>query len=106
MPESTGKPQQKAAQRKSAPKDAAREAARRAARKAKRQRRAARAQGPTPEWYKYVMFGLMVVGLLWIITFYVTQGLFPFPQLGNWNIMIGFAIAITGFLMTLGWRGK
>ena len=51
------------------------------------------------------MFGLMVVGLLWIITFYVTQGLFPFPELGNWNILAGFGIAIVGFLMTLRWRG-
>ncbi|BCT74316.1 hypothetical protein SCMU_01580 [Sinomonas cyclohexanicum] len=102
MPESTDKPQQKKPQQGTGTKDAAR----RAAKKAKRQRRAARAQGPTPQWYKYVMFGLMVVGLLWIITFYVTQGLFPLPELGNWNIMIGFAVAITGFLMTLRWRGQ
>lgn len=110
MPESTDKPQQKpaaaapkkAADRKAADRNAAE---RRAAKKAKRQRRAQRATGPTPQWYKYVMFGLMVVGLLWIITFYVTQGLFPFPELGNWNILAGFGIAITGFLMTLRWRG-
>ena len=115
MPESTDKPQQKpaaAAPKKAAdPKAADRRSAnrkaaeRRAAKKAKRQRRAQRANGPTPQWYKYVMFGLMVVGLLWIITFYVTQGQFPFPELGNWNILSGFGIAIVGFLMTLRWRG-
>jgi hypothetical protein len=110
VPESTDKPQQKpaaaepkkAAERKPADRKAAE---RRAAKKAKRQRRAQRASGPTPQWYKYVMFGLMVVGLLWIITFYVTQGQFPFPELGNWNILSGFGIAIVGFLMTLRWRG-
>ena len=51
------------------------------------------------------MFGLMIVGLLWIIAFYITQGLFPVPAIGNWNILIGFGIAIIGFLMTLRWRG-
>ncbi|GHG59512.1 hypothetical protein GCM10012320_33640 [Sinomonas cellulolyticus] len=102
MPESTDKPQQKDGRQKTGAKDAAR----RAKRKAKRQARAARAAGPTPQWYKYLMFGLMVVGLLWIITFYVTQGLFPLPELGNWNILIGFAVAIAGFLMTLRWRGQ
>ena len=61
--------------------------------------------GPTPQWYKYVMFGLMVLGLLWIIAFYISQGTFPLPELGNWNILIGFGVAIAGFLMTLRWRG-
>lgn len=74
--------------------------------KAKKKRRPVRAAGgPTPQWYKYLMFTLMVVGLLWIIVFYVTQGLFPVPAFGNWNILIGFGIAIAGFLMTLRWRG-
>ncbi|WP_231567701.1 cell division protein CrgA [Sinomonas humi] len=72
----------------------------------KRKKRPARAAGgPTPQWYKYLMFTFMVVGLLWIIVFYVTQGLFPVPAFGNWNILIGFGIAIAGFLMTLRWRG-
>ncbi|GAB4100506.1 cell division protein CrgA [Sinomonas halotolerans] len=70
----------------------------------KKARRTAKAPGPTPQWYKAIMFGLMVLGLLWIISFYLTQGLFPLPELGNWNILIGFGVAIIGFLMTLRWR--
>jgi hypothetical protein len=75
------------------------------AKKRKKRRPPRAAGGPTPQWYKYLMFTLMVVGLLWIIVFYVTQGLFPVPAFGNWNILIGFGIAIAGFLMTLRWRG-
>lgn len=74
-------------------------------RPARTRARSAKPAGPTPQWYKYVMFGLMVIGLLWIITFYIMQGTFPFPELGNWNILIGFGVAIVGFLMTLRWRG-
>ncbi|MFE4836793.1 cell division protein CrgA [Arthrobacter sp. NPDC056691] len=59
---------------------------------------------PNPVWFKPVMFGLMIIGLLWIITFYISQGVFPVESWGSWNIMAGFGIAIVGFLMTTRWR--
>ncbi|MCA4133214.1 cell division protein CrgA [Arthrobacter sp. M4] len=64
----------------------------------------AQAYKPNPVWYKPVMFGLMVIGLLWIIAFYISQGQFPVPAWGSWNIVAGFGIAILGFLMTTRWR--
>jgi len=64
----------------------------------------ASANTPNPVWFKPVMFGFMIVGLLWIIVFYVSQGLFPIPDLGSWNILIGFGIAFIGFIMTTRWR--
>ncbi|TYD00549.1 cell division protein CrgA [Arthrobacter echini] len=59
---------------------------------------------PNPAWYKPVMFGLMIIGLLWIITFYISESRFPVEAWGSWNIMVGFGIAIVGFLMTTRWR--
>ncbi len=59
---------------------------------------------PNPVWYKPVMFGLMLLGLLWIITFYISEQRFPVGAWGNWNIFAGFGIAIVGFLMTTRWR--
>jgi len=59
---------------------------------------------PNPIWFKPIMFGLMVIGLGWIITFYVSQNSLPVPQLGDWNILIGFGILFLGFLMTTRWR--
>ena len=32
----------------------------------------AQAYKPNPVWFKPVMFGLMIIGLLWIITFYIS----------------------------------
>jgi hypothetical protein len=55
-------------------------------------------------WFKPVMFGFMLVGLAWIITFYVSQAKFPIADLGGGNILIGFGIAFIGFLMTTRWR--
>jgi hypothetical protein len=59
---------------------------------------------PNPIWFKPVMFGFMLVGLLWIIVFYVSQSSWPIPSLGTWNILIGFGIMFIGFLMTTRWR--
>ncbi|MCI9870098.1 cell division protein CrgA [Arthrobacter humicola] len=65
---------------------------------------AAEAYKPNPVWFKPVMFGLMIIGLLWIITFYITEGAFPVQAWGSLNIVAGFGIAIIGFLMTTRWR--
>ena len=43
------------------------------------------------------------VGLLWIVVYYLTQGLFPLVGLGGWNILIGFGLALLGFLMMSRW---
>jgi hypothetical protein len=61
-------------------------------------------QAPNPVWFKPVMFGFMLVGLIWIIVFYVSQGALPIASLESWNIVVGFGIAFIGFLMTTRWR--
>jgi hypothetical protein len=61
-------------------------------------------QAPNPVWFKPIMFGFMVVGLAWIIVFYVSGSSLPIPSFGSANILIGFAIMFVGFLMTTRWR--
>jgi hypothetical protein len=64
----------------------------------------ARAEAPNPVWFKPLMFGFMIVGLAWIIVFYVSGSSAPIPSLANWNILVGFGIMFIGFLMTTRWR--
>ena len=59
---------------------------------------------PNPRWYAPLMVGLMVLGLIWIVVFYITQQQYPVPGIGLGNLGIGFAIAMVGFLMTTRWR--
>lgn len=59
---------------------------------------------PLPVWYKPIMFGLMLLGLVWIMVYYITQTAFPIPGIDAWNIVIGFGLAMIGFFMTTGWR--
>lgn len=65
---------------------------------------AAGEDAPNPVWFKPVMFGFMLLGLIWIIVFYVSQNALPIAALGPWNILVGFGIAFIGFLMTTRWR--
>ncbi|MDY6055968.1 cell division protein CrgA [Micrococcus sp.] len=64
---------------------------------------AASGPAPLPRWYKAVMFGLLILGLLWVVTYYLTQGLFPVLQWGGWNIAVGLGIAMLGFMMMTRW---
>jgi hypothetical protein len=60
--------------------------------------------GENPVWFKPVMFGLMLLGLVWILTYYIVGTGWPIPQIGPWNIAVGFGIMFAGFLMTTRWR--
>lgn len=60
---------------------------------------------PNPVWFKPVMIGFMLLGLVWVLVFYLsTNGSLPIPGIGAWNLAIGFGIALIGFLMTTRWR--
>jgi len=61
-------------------------------------------KAPNPVWFKPLMFGFMLVGLAWIIVFYISAGEWPIKALGNFNILVGFGVLIIGFLMTTRWR--
>ncbi len=55
-------------------------------------------------WVAPVMLALFLIGLLWIVTFYVTGAEYPIGDIGNWNIAIGFAMIAAGFVIATQWR--
>lgn len=59
---------------------------------------------PNPIWFKPVMFGFILIGLLWILVFYVSGSTLPIATVGAWNLAIGFGIMLVGFLMMTRWR--
>lgn len=63
-----------------------------------------RESAPNPVWFKPVMFGFMLIGLIWIVVYYVSDQRLPVPGLGALNILVGFGIAFIGFIMTTRWR--
>ena len=68
-------------------------------------RTAAKDTTPNPRWFVPLMLGLRVVGLLWVVTYYISGvHQFPIPALGRWNLGVGFGLMLSGFLMTTRWR--
>ncbi len=66
---------------------------------------AAKAKGPNARWFLPLMLGLMIVGLVWVVTYYISgASQFPVPQIGRWNLGVGFGFMMAGFLMTTRWR--
>jgi hypothetical protein len=65
----------------------------------------ARALQPSPRWYATVMVGLMLIGLLWIVVYYVAGDRIPvMVSLSAWNFAIGFGAMVAGLVMSMRWR--
>lgn len=55
-------------------------------------------------WVAPVMLALFLLGLAWIVVFYVTDGSLPIDALGNWNIVVGFGFIAAGFAVSTQWK--
>ncbi|GMA33103.1 cell division protein CrgA [Litorihabitans aurantiacus] len=65
---------------------------------------APREDAPNPPWFVPTFLGLLVLGLVWVVTTYLTSGAWPIPPLGSWNLAVGFGFILVGFGMTMRWR--
>lgn len=66
--------------------------------------RAAKKKQPSGPVFIWSMVAAYVVGLAWIVTFYVAGSDRPVPGIGYWNLGIGFAVICVGFFMSTRWR--
>ena len=65
----------------------------------------ARAVQPSPRWYAVLMVALMLVGLLWIVVYYVAgDRIGVMVTLGAGNFLIGFGLMVAGLVMSMRWR--
>ncbi|NGN63920.1 cell division protein CrgA [Streptomyces sp. A7024] len=51
-----------------------------------------------------LMLAMFLIGLAWIVVFYVTSGDMPIDSLGNWNIVVGFGFIAAGFVVSTQWK--
>jgi hypothetical protein len=58
----------------------------------------------SPPWVAPLMVGLFLVGIVWLVLFYVTNNDLPVSALGNWNLLVGFGFIIAGFGVSTQWR--
>jgi hypothetical protein len=50
------------------------------------------------------MVTAFLIGLFWIVVFYVSQTTYPIPGIGVWNMVIGFSFIGFGFTLATKWR--
>jgi hypothetical protein len=55
-------------------------------------------------WVAPVMLALFLIGLAWIVTYYVTSASYPVQAWGNWNILVGFGFIAGGFGVSTQWK--
>ena len=55
-------------------------------------------------WVAPLMLAFFLIGLAWIVVFYVTTGSLPIEALGNWNIVVGFGFIAGGFVVSTQWK--
>jgi hypothetical protein len=55
-------------------------------------------------WVAPLMLALFLIGLAWIVVFYVTSGTMPVAALHNWNIVVGFGFIAGGFVVSTQWK--
>jgi hypothetical protein len=58
----------------------------------------------SPPWLVPAMVGCFVLGLLWVVVYYVTQTDYPIGSLGLGNMAIGFGLIIVGFGLATRWK--
>jgi Cell division protein CrgA len=69
----------------------------------------AKALAPSPAWYPIVMAVVLVLGLAYLVVYYLTNsGTDPripvMADLGAWNFAVGFGVMLLGLVMAVRWR--
>jgi len=58
----------------------------------------------SPPWLVPLMLGCLIVGLAWIAMFYVSGQKLPVSAISQWNLVIGFALIVSGVMLATRWR--
>ncbi len=68
-----------------------------------------KAVAPSPSWYPIVMATVLVLGLAYLVVYYLTNsGTDPhvpvMGDIGAWNFAVGFGVMMLGLIMAVRWR--
>jgi hypothetical protein len=66
---------------------------------------ASKALAPSPPWYPIAMCAVLIIGLAYIVVYYMAGERVPVMQdLAGWNFAISFGLMIIGLGMAVRWR--
>lgn len=58
----------------------------------------------SPRWLVPAMLTAFLLGLLWIVLYYLAPNMPVMSDLGSWNMLIGFGLIMVGFGLSTRWR--
>ncbi|MDP9091957.1 MAG: cell division protein CrgA [Actinomycetota bacterium] len=60
---------------------------------------------PSPSWYPVVMGVILVIGLAYLVVYYLAGQSVPIMKdLSGWNFGVGFGVMLVGLVMAVRWR--
>jgi hypothetical protein len=62
------------------------------------------APAASPRWLVPAMLTAFLLGLLWIVLYYLAPNMPVMSELGSWNMLIGFGLIMVGFGLSTRWR--
>lgn len=66
---------------------------------------AGKSLAPSPPWYPIVMAIVLVLGLAYLVVYYLANEHIPLMKdLAGWNFAVGFGIMLVGLVMAVRWR--
>lgn len=65
---------------------------------------AAASNKPSPVWVPATSVALILLGITWLVVFYLSSGRYPVDSWGYWNLGIGFSGMIAALALLSRWR--
>jgi hypothetical protein len=58
----------------------------------------------SPRWLAPLMVTFFLIGLAWLVTWYITEQRYPIRDIGSWNMGVGFGFILIGFALATRWK--
>lgn len=58
----------------------------------------------SPAWLVPTMLAFFLIGIVWLLVYYLSQAQYPVPSFGAWNQLVGFGFILVGFGLATQWR--
>ena len=59
---------------------------------------------PSPVWLPVTAVALIVVGIGWLVVYYLSEQEYPVAAWGYWNLAVGFGAMVASLVLLSRWR--
>ncbi|HEX7746239.1 MAG TPA: cell division protein CrgA [Micromonosporaceae bacterium] len=59
---------------------------------------------PSPTWLPVSAVALIVIGILWLVVYYLSETNYPVASWGYWNLAVGFGAMVASLILLSRWR--